>query len=135
MDEHSWQLLLDRISSGLCAPFLGAAVSSPPLPTAPDLSDHLAELFQYPMEDRWDLKAVSQYAAVKTDHVFVKEAVCKELRTAKSAGRRGAGSRTPPRPSCALTAQDLPNYELRPSTRRCAYDSRTGACDRLLSLE
>ncbi len=86
MDEHAWQLLMDRLRSGLYAPFLGAAVSSPPLPTAPALSERLAERFLYPMEDRWDLKAVSQYKAVMTDHVFVKDVVCEELQAAIDEG-------------------------------------------------
>jgi hypothetical protein len=41
MKNDHWETLLKGIKKGICTPFLGAAASHPPLPTASDLSEEL----------------------------------------------------------------------------------------------
>jgi len=84
MLESHWTLLLDRIKSGLCTPFLGAGVSSPPLPLGWEVARDWARLHRYPLEDRFDLARVAQFMGVTGDPMYPKEEILRRIQSVKA---------------------------------------------------
>jgi hypothetical protein len=83
LSEDDWEVLLGRIRSGSCTPFLGAGASAGTLPLGSELARRWADEYGYPLDDANDLARVSQFLAVRmTDGMFPKEEICQELRTA-----------------------------------------------------
>jgi hypothetical protein len=72
MSERDWVLLLSRIKNGECTPFLGSAVSNPPLPLGSDLAIYWSEKFNYPHYDLENLPKVAQFIALYYDSAFIK---------------------------------------------------------------
>lgn len=80
MTDDDWQLLLGRIESGNCTPFLGAGASVGTLPMASDIAERWAQEGSYPLGDRADLARVAQFLAVRMgDAMIPKERICSEL--------------------------------------------------------
>jgi hypothetical protein len=77
MDDRDWNILLSRIRSETCTPFLGAGASAHILPTAAALADRWATELGYPLPERGDLARVAQYMAITGDPLFPKELVSK----------------------------------------------------------
>jgi len=75
LDEPDWELLLRRIKQGRCTPFLGAGAAYGVLPLGGDIAKQWADKYTYPMEDRSNLIAVSQFLALKYDSVYPKELI------------------------------------------------------------
>ncbi len=65
-DPFPWQTIIDSIEDRTLTPFLGAGISSPPLPGAHDLAEKLADAKAYPFKVK-DLMEVAQYAATLAD--------------------------------------------------------------------
>jgi SIR2-like protein len=64
LTDEDWNVLLRRIDRGRCTPFLG------------DIAKQWADKYGYPMEDRSNLIAVSQFLALKySDAVFPKDLI------------------------------------------------------------
>jgi hypothetical protein len=81
MDESGWQTLVDSILSSECTPVLGAGVALPDLPDGGELAKWLAQKFEYPLKDNWNLPRVAQFIATKhQDRPFAKRQVAKRLR-------------------------------------------------------
>jgi hypothetical protein len=85
LSDKSWSLLLDRISDGLCTPFLGAGASSSILPLGGDVAIELPKVVskklklecEYPFKnDNPDLAAICQWLSVIFDPPLVKNTVC-----------------------------------------------------------
>src|SRR4051794_6316246 len=80
LSEDDWRLLLGRIHSGNCTPFLGAGMSAGTLPLGGDIAERWAAEFAYPLNDLRDLARVSQFVAVRMgDAMAPKERICREL--------------------------------------------------------
>jgi SIR2-like domain len=78
--ESDWQLLLRRISSGACTPFLGAGACAGTLPLGSEIAARWASENDYPLEDSYDLARVAQYIGVhQDDAMYPKELVSGEL--------------------------------------------------------
>jgi len=77
MDERDWEILLSRIRSEKCTPFLGAGASAHILPNGAALADRWADEVGYPLQERGDLAQVAQYMAITRDSLFPKELVSK----------------------------------------------------------
>jgi SIR2-like domain len=76
LTDKDWDVLLRRINQGRCTPFLGAGASYGVLPLGGDIAKQWAEQYEYPMEDRSNLIAVSQFLALKySDSVFPKDLI------------------------------------------------------------
>ena len=76
LTDEDWDVLLRRIKQGRCTPFLGAGASYGVLPLGGDIAKQWAEKYEYPMEDRSNLIAVSQFLALKySDSVFPKDLI------------------------------------------------------------
>jgi|SRR5215213_1867748 len=75
LTDEDWDVLLRRINQGRCTPFLGAGASYGVLPLGGDIAKQWAEKYEYPMEDRSNLIAVSQFLALKYDAVFPKDLI------------------------------------------------------------
>lgn len=70
LDDGDWNLLLRRIWSGECTPFLGAGACADVLPLGKDIAYQWAGEHGYPMEDSGDLARVSQYMTLKYDAIM-----------------------------------------------------------------
>jgi len=76
LTDKDWDVLLRRINQGRCTPFLGAGASYGVLPLGGDIAKQWADQYDYPMEDRSNLIAVSQFLALKySDSVFPKDLI------------------------------------------------------------
>ncbi|WP_169807296.1 SIR2 family NAD-dependent protein deacylase [Herbidospora cretacea] len=84
MDERDWERLIFQLTRGACTPFLGAGACAGVLPSGSELSENLADQWDYPYSDRGNLTRVSQYGTVKFgEAVYVKEQICEVLTTGK----------------------------------------------------
>jgi SIR2-like domain len=85
LSGDDWRLILRRMRSELCVPFLGAGASlgtrdQPGLPTARQLAEALARECEFPGADTGDFLRVAQYFAMSQDEAAVREAIDRELR-------------------------------------------------------
>src|SRR6266511_5906779 len=76
----NWNLLLSRIESGNCTPFLGAGAAAGTLPLGGDIARRWADESGYPLSDIADLARVAQFIAVHDDPMAPKERLCAELK-------------------------------------------------------
>lgn len=79
LSENDWEILLSRIKSGNCTPFLGAGACNGILPQAKEIANNWSIRHKYPMDDIDDLSNVAQYLAVTRDPMFPKDEVSKLL--------------------------------------------------------
>ena len=80
LTENDWELLLGRIESGNCTPFLGAGACAGTLPLGAEVAQQWAERHDYPLDDREDLARVAQFVGVhRDDAMFPKEEMCRAL--------------------------------------------------------
>jgi len=70
--ENDWKVLLQRIRTGRCIPFLGAGACHGTLPLGGDIAAQWASDNNYPLDDRNDLAHVAQFLAVEYDPYFPK---------------------------------------------------------------
>jgi hypothetical protein len=76
LTEEDWDVLLRRIDKQKCTPFLGAGAAYGVLPLGGEIAKQWADKYGYPMEDRSNLIAVSQFLALKySDSVFPKDLI------------------------------------------------------------
>jgi hypothetical protein len=75
LNDEGWDVLLRRLKQGRCTPFLGAGAAYGVLPLGGDIAKQWADKYAYPMEDRSNLIAVSQFLALKYDSVYPKELI------------------------------------------------------------
>jgi SIR2-like domain len=81
MRDPDWNLMLARISDGLCTPFLGAGAVAHAVPLGAEIASRWAETHGYPLDDPHDLARVAQFLAVhQDDAMYPKELLCEELR-------------------------------------------------------
>ena len=80
MREQDWQLLLRRIESGNCTPFLGAGAAAGVLPVGSQIAEDWAALEGYPLDDRHDLARVAQFLGVHLDAMEPKDRMCQLVR-------------------------------------------------------
>jgi len=71
--ERDWEILLERINTGNCTPFLGAGACEGTLPLGSEIAQQWAKKNSYPFEDCGDLVRVAQYLAVEYDPMYPKE--------------------------------------------------------------
>jgi hypothetical protein len=88
LSDNDWNLLIKRIRTQHCLPFLGAGVSlavgtDPGLPTGGQLANSLAEECNYPGADKWDFFRVCQYFAMVRDPHSLREAIRDRLQQPK----------------------------------------------------
>lgn len=75
LEEPHWEILLRRIKSGRCTPFIGAGACFGSIPLGRKLASELAKKYNYPLEGPDDLVRVAQYIAVQYDAPFAKEEI------------------------------------------------------------
>ncbi len=81
LEERDWRLLLTRIRSGECTPFLGAGACYGVLPLGAEVAGEWAKEYSYPLDDSCqDLARVAQFLAVEYDNMFPKGELAKKLR-------------------------------------------------------
>jgi len=73
LENEDWTTLLYRIKTGICTPFLGAAVNYGMLPLGGDIAKDWAAEHHYPLDNTSDLAKVAQYLAIKLDPSRPKE--------------------------------------------------------------
>jgi hypothetical protein len=80
MKDDDWHLLLGRIKSGACTPFIGAGSSAGILPLGSEIAQRWAVEHRYPLDDRHDLARVAQFVGVHRDDAMLpKEEMCRLL--------------------------------------------------------
>jgi hypothetical protein len=79
LTDRDWDILLKRIASSKCVPFLGAGACFGALPLGSEIAREWAERFHYPMPDAGDLVKVAQFLAVEYDLTYPKELVLERL--------------------------------------------------------
>jgi hypothetical protein len=104
-DEASWRLLLQRIKSGKCIPFLGAGACYGVLPLGAQIATEWADQHSYPLDDRTDLARVAQFLAVELDALYPKTVLADQLRQAQAPDFTQADE-----PHANLAALPLPMY-------------------------
>lgn len=83
LPDADWNLLVTRIETGRCTPFLGAGAAAELLPLGGQVAKELAEDHNYPFENqKTDLVKVSQYVAIRYDTIYVKECIANKLKKA-----------------------------------------------------
>lgn len=80
LSKQDWQILLKRIESGQCTPFLGAGACHGVLPLGADIAKQWAHEYGYPAADDSDLVKVAQFLAVQFDGAFPKEEIASVLK-------------------------------------------------------
>ncbi len=82
LDDKDWWLLLTRIRSGKCTPFLGAGASHDVLPLGSEVAKDWAHEFSFPLKEfSGDLIKVAQFLVVKFDNVFPKEELARRFQS------------------------------------------------------
>ena len=83
--DEDWDLLLRRISTEKCTPFLGAGACYGVLPLGADIAKRWATKYDYPMEDPSNLISVAQFLALKySDSVFPKDLIVEMFKEFKA---------------------------------------------------
>jgi hypothetical protein len=75
LDEKVWNILLSRIQTGNCTPFLGAGINSGILPLGSDIAKKWAAECRYPLKDCDNLERVAQYLALQYDAMYPKDQI------------------------------------------------------------
>jgi hypothetical protein len=83
LPREDWSLLIERIETGRCTPFLGAGAAAELLPLGREVAEELAREFEYPFENTADLIKVSQYVAIKYDRLYAKARIASKLKSAR----------------------------------------------------
>jgi hypothetical protein len=65
LDADTWEVLLDKVDSGKCTPFLGAGLNWGILPLGEQIASEWALKWKYPLTDGRDLARVSQFLAIR----------------------------------------------------------------------
>jgi SIR2-like domain len=81
--DQDWDILLERIHSQRCVPFLGAGASFPAIPLGSTIASDWAQKYNYRGDNPKDLIEVAQYLAIQYDLLFPKEKICKQVDEAK----------------------------------------------------
>jgi SIR2-like domain len=85
LTEEDWNVLLRRIARGKCTPFLGAGACYGVLPLGGEIANRWAKEYDYPLEDRSNLIAVSQFLALKySDSIFPKDLIVEMFEKVKT---------------------------------------------------
>ncbi len=79
LSEDKWEILLDRIESEKCTPFIGAGACHGTLPGGAQLAIELADKYEYPLSDKDDLQRVSEYISMRYDSLFPKNKISKYI--------------------------------------------------------
>ena len=106
LTDQDWDVLLRRIKQGRCTPFHGAGAAYGVLPLGGDIAKQWADKYEYPMEDRSNLIAVSQFLALKySDAIFPKDLIVEMFADVKE-----PDFNDPAEPHRVLANLDLPVY-------------------------
>lgn len=79
LTDETWLILLERIKSGRCLPFLGAGASFPAIPLGSTIAAEWAQEYTYPGDNPKNLVEVAQFLAVQFDPLTPKEKILKQL--------------------------------------------------------
>jgi hypothetical protein len=60
LDDKNCKILLHRIKTAACTPFLGAAVNDGILPLGSDIANEWAAKYDYPLDSKSDLARIAQ---------------------------------------------------------------------------
>jgi hypothetical protein len=82
LKDDDWKELIDNICDGKCTPFIGAGASARVLPTASKIAEELAEEYDYPLKDTYDLARVAQYVAISRDPMVPRKKIRDSFRQA-----------------------------------------------------
>jgi len=80
LSDSDWNLLVTRIRTKDCTPFLGAGACFGTLPLGKDIALEWANEYQYPFSNREDLVQVAQYLAILYDRRFPKDQLLSRFR-------------------------------------------------------
>lgn len=106
LDEKDWTVLLSRIASGKCTPFLGAGASYGHIPLGGEIARQWAAEHDYPLDDPYDLPKVAQYVATTyDDSMWPKEQLLQGFAKAK-----GPDFDDPTEPHAVLARLPLNTY-------------------------
>lgn len=70
LDDNRWKTLLTRIKNKRCTPFLGSEACFGTMPTSSEIAKDLADEYDYPFEDTYDLARVAQFVTTKLGDPF-----------------------------------------------------------------
>jgi hypothetical protein len=74
--ENDWKVLLQRLKTGTCTPFIGAGADFGVLPLGADIAREWAKEYAYPFEDSTDLVRVAQYLTIEfNDGTYPKDLI------------------------------------------------------------
>jgi len=105
LSDREWGILLRRVSTGRCVPFVGAGACHGALPLGGDIAREWAKEYHYPFTDDSDLVRVAQYLAVEFDPCTPKELILERFVRAES-----PDFHSPDEPHAVLAELPLPIY-------------------------
>jgi hypothetical protein len=76
--DRDFDVLLERIAKGRCLPILGAGINSASVRPGGEIARFLAEEYEYPFDDPYDLPKVLQFMAVNYDSRFPRDVIARE---------------------------------------------------------
>jgi hypothetical protein len=80
LEDEDWKILIGRIKSQKCIPFIGPGFCKDYYPTKSKIAEKWAESEGYPFEDKKDLARVSLFLEVKGDEWRTKERLVDEFK-------------------------------------------------------
>lgn len=104
--DREWEILIQRIKSKNCTPFLGAGAAYGVLPLGADIAREWAQKYEYPLEDSSNLIAVAQFVALTFDPMTPKQ----EIVSLFKATPKGPDFGDPSEPHRALAELPLPIF-------------------------
>jgi hypothetical protein len=106
LTDREWEILVQRIKSKACTPFLGAGAAYGVLPLGADIAHDWAQKYEYPLEDSSNLIAVAQFVALTIDPMTPKEEIVRMFK----ANRNVPDFSDPTEPHRALADLPIPVY-------------------------
>jgi hypothetical protein len=111
LTDENWDLLLTRIKTGKCTPFLGAGANYGLLSGGGAIAQKWAQEHQYPLSDGSDLAKVAQYLAIRYgDPVWPKDAIRQILISEKASLDLSKVLRAEDSPLAILAQLPIPVY-------------------------
>jgi hypothetical protein len=80
LKEPDWYEVLDSISEQKCTPFLGAGACADWLPLGAKISNEMAKVYEYPLDDIGELDRVSQFVAIEHGDMVPKNFIIRQLK-------------------------------------------------------
>lgn len=92
--DTDWEELLYSIDEQACTPFIGAGACADWIPLSSEISNQMAEEYEYPLDDYNQLERVAQFVAMEHGDMvpknYIAKCTCREPFRGKSGNNGGS---------------------------------------------